>query len=104
MVDITEQEPCDWCGRPGTVRQHDYWRGDVLMCRNPSLCDVCEFLRNLPGDVEDAIYDSGLDYNAVQLVLEAELERKWREKVAIGTLAPQGADEAPGLFLEIDDR
>lgn len=68
------------------------------------MCDVCEFLRNLPGDVEDAIYEAGLEYDAVQLALEAELERKWREKVACGQRAPQGADEAPGLALEIDDR
>lgn len=104
VVDVSEQEPCDWCGRPGRVRQHSYWRSDVLVCRNPSLCDVCEFLWNLPGDVEDAIYDSGLDYDAVQLALEAELERKWSEKVASGERAPQGADEAPGIVLEIDDR
>jgi hypothetical protein len=104
VIIVGEQEPCDWCGRPGRVRQHDYWRSGVLVCRNPSLCDVCEFLRDLPGDVEDAIDDADLDYDAVQLALEAELERKWREKVASGKRAPQGADEAPGLSLEIDDR
>lgn len=82
MVDVSEQEPCDWCGRPGRVRQHEYWRSHVLVCRNRSLCDVCEFLRDLPGEVGDAIDDAGLDYDAVQLALEAELEWKWREKVA----------------------
>lgn len=102
MGELGQPEPCDWCGRPGKARQHAYWRSDVLVCRDPSLCDVCEFFRSLPGDVEDAIDEAGLDYEAVQAAFEAELERKWREKVASGKRPPQGADEAPGIALESD--
>lgn len=86
MEKVGEEEPCDWCGRPGTVRQHDYYElGGVLLCRNPSLCDVCVVLWQIPGDVGDAFLEAGVDVpETVEGPLEAELFRKWREKVELG--------------------
>ena len=83
-------EPCDWCGRSGTVRQHDYYGEDGrLQCRNPSLCNVCEVFWNIPGDVEDAFYDAGVDVDElVTDPMKAALFRKWRDKVERGLRRP----------------
>jgi hypothetical protein len=93
-------EQCDWCGRPGVVRQHDYWRNGILVCRDPVLCDVCELCRDLPGDVHDAMDEAGLDYEAVRTRIETELERKWQEKVARGERAPADGEPPPAVAYE----
>lgn len=87
MAKVGEEDPCDWCGRPGTVRQHDYYElGGVLLCRNPSLCDVYVVLWQIPGDVGDAFLEAGVDVpETVEGPLEAALFRKWREKVELGS-------------------
>jgi hypothetical protein len=92
---VGEAEPCDWCGRPGLVEQFEMWTGDrVLECRNPSLCDVCSYWFQMPGDVIDAIHAAGLDeHDRVMQPFEAELCRKWREKVAQGTRRPQHPED-----------
>ena len=101
VLEIGQVEPCDWCGRPGTIRRHTYWREGELVCRDPSLCDVCEFPRSLPGEVLGAIYECGLDYDAVEAALELELEAKWREKVARGERTPLANDEHIGPVIEV---
>lgn len=101
MLEIGQVEPCDWCGRPGTIRRHTYWRDGELVCRAPSLCDVCEFPRSLPGEVLDAIYKWGLDYDAVEATLQLELEAKWREKVERGERTLLADDEQMGPVIEV---
>lgn len=92
---VGDAEPCDWCGRPGTVEQLEMWAGnDTLECRNPALCTVCSYWLGMPGGAVDAIYDAGLDeYDSVMQPFEDELRRKWREKVAHGQRRPQGPDD-----------
>lgn len=102
VPDVGQPEPCDWCGRPGTIRQHLYWRDGEVVCRNPSVCDVCEFFRSLPSDVVDAIYDCGLDYHGqFELAFERELEAKWRQKVACGEREPLAENEQIGMAVEV---
>ncbi len=86
MEKVGTAEACDWCARAGTVRQHVYYGADgTVDCRNPSLCGVCFVFWNIPGDVEDAFYDAGVDLQGVvKEPLEAELARKWEEKVLRG--------------------
>jgi hypothetical protein len=79
-------EPCDWCARPGVVRQHDFWDDHRLICRDPALCDVCFSVWDAPGDVVDAYTDAGLDFvESVERPMEAALAERWREKVERGT-------------------
>jgi hypothetical protein len=90
-------EPCDWCGRPGKVRQHDFWNEDgVLAFRNPSLCDVCFLAWDAPGEAIDAYEEAGgHDYHETLEPFEAELARKWQEKVAQGRRLPPGPETSP---------
>ena len=102
VTEVGVSEPCDWCGREGTVRQWDCWYGDRLACRNPALCDVCEMFWNLPGDVLDAMDEAGVDYERQLENFEAELERKWDEKVRAGTREPQHEGErSPMRYTEV---
>ncbi len=90
MEKVGDEEPCDWCGRPGIVRQDAHYEYDRLVCRNPSLCDVCGVFWNIPGDVNDAFYDAGIDVDeAVTEPMEAVLFEKWREKVRRGLRLPE---------------
>src|SRR5436309_13358599 len=86
MEKVGQVEPCDWCGRPGIVRQHAYCGEDgVLQCRNPSLCGVCFTLWDMSGDVADALIDAGVDVSSdVETPMEAVLFERWREKVKMG--------------------
>jgi hypothetical protein len=89
MEKVGEEEPCGWCGRPGTVRQHEYYDGGELMCRNPSLCDVCVVFCDISGDVGDAFLEAGVDVpRTVEEPMEAALIKKWREKVQLGLRSP----------------
>jgi hypothetical protein len=82
---VGEAEPCDWCGRSGTVRQHDYYEDGTLVCRNPSLCDVCGVLFDASGEVADAFYAMGIDFvGQVEDPMEEVFAAKWRDKVAAG--------------------
>jgi hypothetical protein len=82
---IGDEEPCDWCGRPGRVHQHDFWIEGALGFQNPALCSVCDLLFSAPGEVVEAYYEAlGVDLDAALEPLEVELIRKWREKVADG--------------------
>ena len=78
-------EPCDWCGRPGSVRLYHIYEDDRLVCRNPALCDVCFTVWNAPGEVLDAFEEYGIDFDSVVgEPMEKEFRRRWREKVASG--------------------
>lgn len=90
MEKVDEVEPCDWCGRPGVVRQHDYYGPDGrLQCRNPSLCNVCVVFWHIPGDVEDAFYEAAVKISeAVEEPMESVLYEKWRAKVQRGLRQP----------------
>ena len=81
-----ESEPCDWCGRPGSVRQHDFYEEGRLVCRNPALCEVCFTVWDAAGEVIAAFAEMGVDYvDTVQAPMEAEFAIRWRDKVASGT-------------------
>ncbi len=86
---VGEPEPCDWCGRAGTVRQHEFYREDVLVCRNPSLCDACFVFFDVDGDVIDIFYEKGVDFDAlVETPMEEAFVAAWRVKVAAGQRLP----------------
>src|SRR5947209_5022981 len=94
---LGESEPCDWCGRPGSVRAHAFWGEDgKLGYRNPSLCNVCFVFFDISGDVGDAFYEAGVDvYADVEEPMNIVLCEKWREKVADGRRMPPGPEESP---------
>ena len=97
---VGSAEPCDWCGRPGTVEQWDSWNGATLDCRDPALCRVCSFWWHMPGEVIDAMQEAGLDdYWEVMEQFEDELRRKWRGKVARGERRPQGLSDSSGMSV-----
>ena len=82
---VGQVEACDWCGRPGTVRQHDFYEDGRLVCRNPALCEVCFTMWNAPGEVHDAFEDYGIDLTtAIEEPMEKEFRHRWLEKVAKG--------------------
>ena len=71
------------------------------MCRDPSLCDVCAFSWNAPGEAIDAYEEAGYDYHRTLELFEAELARKWQEKVAQGRRPRPGALKPPLTVIRI---
>ena len=56
-----------------------------MQCRNPSLCTVCGTFWNIPGEVEEVFYESGIDVEqAVTEPLETALFSRWRDNVEQG--------------------
>lgn len=96
---LSGKEPCDWCARPGRPLTHDIWNGRSLVCRDPALCDVCALLWSAPRDAAHAFIEAGFDYDRSMRAVEAELERKWREKVERGLRAPADDQEQPPPYL-----
>ena len=91
-------EPCDWCGRPGTVFQHDFWEGDTLVARNPSLCGVCMLIwESDTGAVSDLLAERSIDTGDRITALLLEFKRRWREKVEAGHRQPQQPNERSGI-------
>lgn len=90
-------EPCDWCGRLGSVIQFDSWQENgTLLYRDPTLCPVCELLTDADtGDVGDAYYQLVADLDLRLANFEAGLAARWQEKVRTGQRQPQRADERP---------
>jgi hypothetical protein len=96
---VGELEPCDWCGRPGVVEQGTIWRGATLVCRNPSLCDVCAFWYHLDSDVIDAITEvTGWDYDEVMAPFEKVFIDRWQERVREGRRRPQAPGDHSVIF------
>lgn len=86
---VGQAEACDWCGRPGRVRQHDFYEDGRLVCRNPALCEVCFTIWDAPAEVIDAFAETGVDFvGIVEAQMEAEFAVRWREKVGSGARLP----------------
>ena len=64
-----------------------------MECRNPSLCTVCSFWFHQPAEVVDVMDEYEPTYDEVMERFEAELVRKWHEKVEAGVRQPQAPSD-----------